>query len=95
MGEPGEVSEVLLVRGVGGGLRIVDRLCEGVREGGLAAVGDGDGNEGPVLVAVCERDDADEVGVEAVDEESAHGVAASEDSVAEAAEVVEEGSLPD
>ena len=51
-----------------------------------------------VLVAVCLRDDRRRgwcvEKAEAVDEESAHGVAASEDCVAEAAEGVEEGSLP-
>ena len=65
MGDPGEVSDVHLVRGVGGGLRVVDRLLEGGGEGGLAAVGDG--HEGPVLVPICERYDAGEVGVVAVD----------------------------
>ena len=84
MGDPpGEVPDVHLVRGVGGGLRVADRLREGGGEGGLAVVGDG--HEGPVLVAILQRDDAGEVGVEAVDVESAHGVAASEDCVAEAA----------
>ena len=85
LGEPGAVAEVLLVRGVGGGLRVVDRLREGVREGGLAAVVNG--GEKVVLFSVSLRDDADEVGVEAVDKESAHGVAASEDCVAEAADL--------
>ena len=65
-----------LVRGVGGGLRVVDRSREGGGEGGLSAVGDG--HEGPVLVAILQRDDADEVGVVAVDVKSAHGVAASD-----------------
>ena len=92
LGEPGEVSEVLLVRGVGGGLRVADRLREGGGEGGLAVVFDG--GERLVFFSVSLRDDAYEVGVEAVDKESAHGVAASEDCVAEAAEGVEEGSLP-
>ena len=66
LGDSCEVPDVLLVRGVGGGLRIVDRVREGGGEGGLAAVGND--YEGPVLVAIVLRDDADEVGVEAVDE---------------------------
>ena len=37
LGDPGEVPDVHLVRGVGGGLRVVDRLREGGGEGGLAA----------------------------------------------------------
>ena len=41
MSDSREVSEVLLVRGVGGGLRVVDRLREGGGEGGLAVVVDG------------------------------------------------------
>ena len=44
---PGEVPDVHLVRGVGGGLRVADRLREGGGEGGLAVVGDC--HEGPVL----------------------------------------------
>ena len=49
LGVPGEVPDVLLVRGVGGGHCVVDRVRKGGGEGGLAAVGDG--HEGPVLVA--------------------------------------------
>ena len=41
LGDSRTVSEVLLVRGVGGGLRVVDRLREGGGEGDLAVVVDG------------------------------------------------------
>ena len=87
--DPRKVPEVHLVRGVGGGLGVADRLRKGGREGGLAAFVDGD--EGVVFDTVRLWDDADEVGVEAVDVEPAHGVPASKDCVAEAAKGVEEG----
>ena len=66
----GGVAEVLLVGGVGGALGVIDRVCEGGGECGVARLGDG--CEGAVLRPISIRDHADEVGVDAVDVEFAH-----------------------